>query len=167
MRSAGERRAAARSARRGRVRVPPRLDRDPNDWQPYALGVREYHRGQDGLLHDVGAGYHALSTARSPSLSPRSDGSSRWQTTRRSNPHRFPRIRSGRAGSSKERDERQMQRAASVLEKNLFVLDPVFADHRQGPHACRELSKKRLSRVRTGGCARWCVRGRVKETRRR
>ena len=132
-----------------------RLDRDPNDWQPYALGVREYHgldktdyytMSAQGITHFLDGAQPEFITAERWELEVANYKKIKSLTVFRT----YKKWKSWKLWR-KSVMSAKMQRAASVLEKNLFVLDPVFAPTIDKVRdACRELSKKRLSKVRTG-----------------
>ena len=132
-----------------------RLDRDPNDWQPYALGVREYHgvdrtdyytMSAQGITHFLDGAQPEFITAERWELEVANYKKIKSLTVFRT----YKKWKSWKLWR-KSVMSAKMQRAASVLEKNLFVLDPVFAPTIDKIRdACRELSKKRLSKVRTG-----------------
>lgn len=132
-----------------------RLDRDPNDWQPYALGVREYHgvdrtdyytMSAQGITHFLDGVQPEFITAERWELEVANYKKIKSLTVFRT----YKKWKSWKLWR-KSVMSAKMQRAASVLEKNLFVLDPVFAPTIDKVRdACRELSEKRLSKVRTG-----------------
>lgn len=132
-----------------------RLDRDPNEWQPYALGIREYHgvdrtdyytMSANGITHFLDGSAPEFITAE------------RWERevanwTKIKSLTVFRTYKQWKSWKLWRRSvmSAKMDRAKDVLEKNLFVLDPVFAPTVDKVRdACRTLSAKRLSNVRKG-----------------
>ena len=132
-----------------------RLDRDPNEWQPYALGIREYHgvdrtdyytMSANGITHFLDGSAPEFITAERWEREV-----ANWKKTKSLTVFRtYKQWKSWKLWRRSVMSAK-MDRARDVLEKNLFVLDPVFAPTVDKVRdACRTLSAKRLSNVRKG-----------------
>ena len=132
-----------------------RLDRDPNEWQPYALGIREYHgvdrtdyytMSANGITHFLDGSAPEFITAERWEKEV-----ANWKKTKSLTVFRtYKQWKSWKLWRRSVMSAK-MDRAKDVLEKNLFVLDPVFAPTVDKVRdACRTLSAKRLSNVRKG-----------------
>ena len=132
-----------------------RLDRDPNEWQPYALGIREYHgvertdyytMSANGITHFLDGSAPEFITAERWEREV-----ANWKKTKSLTVFRtYKQWKSWKLWRRSVMSAK-MDRAKDVLEKNLFVLDPVFAPTVDKVRdACRTLSAKRLSNVRKG-----------------